>query len=238
MSKMLSGVFSNGKMKKLALFDFCETLISFQTADVFVDYVRQKEGNLYMKFLNTFLVALRKAKVIAILNKLFPYSGISKRIKLLQLKGFTNVRLDSLAESYYQDLIKPNLIAPITKEMNRLIGKNYEVCIVSAGYSLYLKYFTEDYNIKHLIATEIEFDKIGTRCLGRISGKDCIHNQKINRINSYFNGQKIDYKKSISYSDSITDLPLLSMTGQGVVVSRTRSQSWSHLYKFKEIIWT
>ena len=225
-------------MKKLALFDFCETLVSFQTADAFIDYVRSKESSLYMRLLNTILIALSMAKVIAFINKLFPNSGISKRIKLLQLRGFTFNKLDILAEFYYREVIKPNLIDTVVSKMKECTQQNYEVSIVSAGYFQYLKFFAKDFNIKHLIATEIEFDKMGKRCLGTISGKDCIHVEKINRINEYFDGQKVEYKKSISYSDSITDLPLLTMTGEGVVVSRTRSQSWSHLYKFKEIIWT
>ena len=225
-------------MKKLALFDFCETLVNFQTADAFIDYVRQNESNLYMRFLNTILIALSKAKVIAFLNKLFPHSGISKRIKLLQLRGFTFNKLDKLAKLYYREVIKPNLIDTLVSKMKECTQQDYEVSIVSAGYSLYLKFFTKDFNIKHLIATELEFDKTGKRCLGTISGKDCFHAEKINRINAYFNGQKIDYKRSVSYSDSRADLPLLKMTGQGVVISRNRSQVWSNLYKFKEIIWT
>ena len=31
-------------MKKIALFDFCETIANFQTADAFVDFVRFNEN--------------------------------------------------------------------------------------------------------------------------------------------------------------------------------------------------
>jgi len=225
-------------MKKLAFFDFCDTLVSFQTADAFIDYVRQNEGNFYMKFMNTISIVTTKIKLITVLNKLFPYSGFSKKIKLLQLRGLSFEKLDNLAEMYYKALIKPNLIVPVLSEMKRVRQKGYEVCIVSAGYSVYLKYFAKEYNIKHLIATKIKFNRKDSKCLGAISGKDCIHIEKINRINSYFDSQELDYKNSISFSDSISDMPLLSMTGKGVVVSKITSQSWSHLHNFNEIVWT
>ncbi len=223
---------------KLALFDFCDTLVSFQTADAYVDYVRNKYDKLIMRFLNLFLKGLVRLRIIAVFNKFFPGSALSKKIKLLQLKGFTNEQLDKLAFSFYRDRIKPSLILPVIEEMKRLAGQGYAICIVSAGYSIYLKYFAEDQNIKHVIATEIAFNHTGKICLGTIAGKDCYDQEKVNRINAYFAGQNINFNDCISFSDSISDLPILLLTGQGVVVSKNKSQEWSKQYKFKEIIWT
>lgn len=224
-------------MQKLALYDFCDTLVSFQTADAFVDYVRRLDGNLYMRFLNIILKACSKARIIAVLNKFFPGIAFSKKLKLLQLRGFKFETLNKLAELYYNEKIRPNLIIPVMSSMKKNVNEDFEICIVSAGYSIYLKYFAEDHNIKHIISTEIAFEHSGGRCLGTISGRDCIHLEKVNRLKAYFAGQNVNYDESISYSDSKTDLPLLLFTGNGVVVSRTNSQSWSHQYKFNEIIW-
>ena len=224
-------------MKRIAFFDFCETLVNFQTADAFVDFIRKKEGRFQMKILNLFLIALGKLRVIAIFNKFFPDSGFPKRLKLLQLRGFTYEKLNREAELFYREKIKPNFISEVIKEMGKYTQQEYDLCIVSAGYSIYLKYFADDFRIKHLIATEIAFDKEGKRCLGTISGKDCIYLEKVKRIRAYFNGQEVDYTNSISYSDSISDLPLLQLTGKGVVISRAGSQVWSQQHNFKEIIW-
>ena len=234
---MLSGNFLRGKMQKLALYDFCDTLVSFQTADAFVDYVRKRDGNLYMRFLNNILLACSKARVIAVLNKLFPGKSFSKKFKLLQLRGLKFETLDKRAESYYREMIKPNLIMPVISDMQEHAQQDYEVCIVSAGYSIYLKYFAEDYRLKHIISTEIAFEHHGERCLGTFSGRDCLHLEKVNRLKAYFSKQNVNFNESISYSDSKTDLPMLLLTGKGVVVSRAKTQSWRHQYKFKEIIW-
>jgi HAD superfamily hydrolase (TIGR01490 family) len=234
---MLSGVILIDKMKKLAFFDFCDTLVSFQTADAFVDYVRKMEGNTYMRFLDLVLIVLIKIRIIAAFNKFLPDAALGKKIKLLQLKGFTYEKLNNLAAIYYQEMIRPNLVKPVMAEMQRLAQQDYEICLVSAGYSIYLKYFTEEHQIKHIISTEIAFDQSGNYCHGIILGKDCIRDEKVSRLKTYFAGQKVNYKESISYSDSKTDLPLLLLVGKGVVVSRANSQSWTHQYNFKEIIW-
>ena len=44
------------------------------------------------------------------------------------------------------------------------------------------------------------------------------------------------FSKSIAYSDSISDLPLLQWADEGVVVSRHKSQAWAKTYGFTEIV--
>jgi len=224
-------------VRKFAFFDFCETLVNFQTADAFVDYIRSVKNSFYMRFLEIVLNVLKKIRIIAALNKLLPRSTIGKRIKLLQLRGLEYDELNKLAESYYRKLIRPGFIKPVITEMQKLKEQGYEICLVSAGYSTYLKYFAAEFQINHLIATEIKFNNSGKICKGSISGKDCIGIEKVHRLNSYFEVQDVNYHESISFSDSITDLPMLILTGKSIVVSRVRSQSWSQKNKFEEIIW-
>ncbi|MBE0652769.1 MAG: haloacid dehalogenase-like hydrolase, partial [Bacteroidales bacterium] len=196
-------------MRKIAVFDFCETLVTFQTADAFVDYVRQKNGTFYMKFLEFIFQVLKRIKIFTLFNKFFPGLTFSKKLKLFQLKGIPCLALDGMAQSYYLEIIRPNFIHIVLEEMKMLIQKGFEACIISAGYSIYLKYFTREYGIKHLIASEIACDIKKEHCLGRLSGKDCYGSEKISRLERYFKGTEINTKESIAYSDSISDLPLL-----------------------------
>jgi HAD superfamily hydrolase (TIGR01490 family) len=228
---------SGNKMVKLALFDFCETLVGFQTADAFVDYVRNKKGSIYLNFLDEILTILIRLRVFSVLNKFFPGESRIKKFKLLQIRNISYDNLDHLADMFYNDMIKPNLILPVMEEMTRLAKEGHEICLVSAGYSIYLKYFIREYELQHLISTEIAFDRFGTRCLGTIAGKDCIREEKVNRIKAYFTGKEINLSESISFSDSISDLPMLLYTGDAVVVSKELPQLWIRQYKIREIIW-
>jgi HAD superfamily hydrolase (TIGR01490 family) len=224
-------------MVKLALFDFCETLVSFQTADAFVDYVRNKKGSIFLRFLDEILIILIRLRVFLVLNKLFPGESRSKKLKLLQIRNMSYDDLDHLAGMFYNDMIKPNLILPVVEEMTRLAKEGYEICLVSAGYSIYLKYFMREYKIPHMISTEIAFNSYGIRCLGTIAGKDCISEEKVNRIKDYFTGKELNLSESISFSDSISDLPMLLYTQDAVVVSKEVPQRWISQHKFREIIW-
>jgi HAD superfamily hydrolase (TIGR01490 family) len=225
-------------MKKLAFFDFCGTLVNFQTADAYVDYVRTTDENSYMRFLERVLIILRKARLLDVINKIFKRVALEKKIKLLQLRGFTYEKLDNHAKEYYRQIIKPNLITQVIDEMKELALKGYEICLVSAGYSIYLKYFIEEHHIKHLISTDIAFSKQSSLCKGILYGRDCIDIEKTSRVKKYFENQAVDFEESCSYSDSITDLPILMLVGKGNVISRNISQSWSQKFNFKEIIWS
>jgi phosphoserine phosphatase len=138
-------------MRKIAFFDFCDTLVNFQTADAFVDFVRKTEANFSMRFLNDLLYFLRKVKITVIFHKLFPDLAIEKRIKLLQLRGLTYAELNKLASLYYQELIRPNIIPPTVAEIQRLYQLGYEICLVSAGYSIiYSTLFQQKLHINKL----------------------------------------------------------------------------------------
>ena len=70
-------------MKKIAFFDFCGTLVNFQTANIFVDYVRKRKGNSWMRLMNLIFNVCNKLKIFAVVNKMFPGYQFSKRMKLL-----------------------------------------------------------------------------------------------------------------------------------------------------------
>lgn len=222
-------------MNKIAFFDFCGTLVNFQTANIFVDYVRKRKGNSWMGFMNVLFLVCSILNIFTILNKMVPGYQFSKRMKLIQLKGFMYEDLDELAKLYYDEKIKPNLIYPVLDKIKELAGKGYEICIASAGYSIYIKHFAADHSIRHVISTEIGYDN--NKCLGIIQDTDCYKEGKISRIKSYFRGEDIDLGNCISFSDSISDLPLLLGTGAGVVVSHRKTQSWPYRYNLDEFIW-
>lgn len=218
-------------MNKVALFDFCETIANFQTADAYVRYVQShsKPTNLYVRYAHAIMARLR---IMSIWRRLQPKGSIDKRLMLLQLRGRTYNEMDSLAKEYYENQIKPNMISPVLSELDRLKAEGYACYVVSAGFDIYLKYFCEEFGIDGLLCTKIEFQK--NICTGRFDGQDCMFEYKIDYINSTIKGDK---NKWYAFSDSITDLPMLELVGNPVVVSRGQSQEWAENRKYKQIIW-
>ena len=219
-------------MNKIALFDFCETLANFQTADPFIDYVRNYHPSKRMLFFNKLKLYHDRLRLFGAFEHIFfSKKSISKRIKLYQLKGFQKEELISLAEQYYKNVVKPNLINEMISELLRLKSE-YKIYLVSGGYDLYLKYFVEDFGLDGYFSSKIGFnDGI---CTGRMEGDDCMYENKVKILENSFNKAGCEI---IAYSDSKTDMPLLAWADEGVVVSRNHGQKWAKDNNLKEIIW-
>lgn len=215
--------------ERVALFDFCETLVNFQT----VDYVREIKQTKSMLSKECVQTLLRKVKLISLLEKITKgkYS-INKRIKLWQLKGIDNNELRALAYSFYLNKIKPNFIPELNKILKDLQKENYKIYIVSGGYDIYLNFFITEFELDGIISSHVEI--VNGFSTGRMSGLDCLRTNKTILLNQYF---KVKPKYSVAFSDSITDLPLLQWVDKGYVISKNKHQVWSEKYNLEEIIW-
>lgn len=216
---------------KVALFDFCETIANFQTADAYIDFV-QSHSTQTNKSIRILYNILNKYHVLGIVRRLFPRLSIDKRLILRQMKGRTYEEMDEFAKKYYESTIKPNLIQPVVGKLKEMQNEGYEIVIVSGGYDIYLKYFALEYNIRYILSTTIEFN-YGI-CSGKFNGVDCMRASKLDYIHSALIG---DCKKWFAFSDSITDLPMLELVGNPIVVSKNKSQIWAERRGLKQIIW-
>ncbi len=223
--------FSN---KDLILFDFCETLVDFQTADAYVDFVRKNIDSPRMQFLEFTLKLFKKIKIISLCYKFFPNKSIEKRLKLYQLKGLNEIILKDLAGLFYSLEVKPNLIPETLELMNDCIKKNCEVVLISGGYSIYLQHFCNEYHIKKLYSTDVAFSE--NKCSGKILGLDCLFENKVTLIEN--GGLNLsDYETKVVFTDSSSDLPLLNWADKGFVISKNIPQSWATELNFEQIIW-
>ena len=223
------------KLKKIAFFDFCETTVSIQSADLFVDYVRNKLSGKKMNFVEIMRRYLVKFYFFKFLN-LFTSNSmlIHKKLKLFQLNGKKESVIEKLAKEYYQKYLKLKFNTKIIDEIINKKKLGYRIVIISGGYSIYIKYFAKEYGIDDIISTEIKMkNKV---CKGTIGGIDCMNENKIKLITKKIkNIDSYDLKKSYAYSDNISDLPLLKFVGNGIVVS-SNFQNWASQHNLKQIL--
>lgn len=207
----------NNNREKLAIFDFCDTLVAFQTADAFVSFVFEKTHSKRMMVLRGIHSLLYKFRIVHILYRLFPNSSVNKRIIAYQLVGMDEDSINKLAKDYYTERIRPALIQDTVLELKRLQSAGYRIVLNSGGYEPYLNFFAADYNIKpeDLLCTRFIF-KHG-RCSGRFKGKDCMGEQKVVLMNERFDKEKV---YSIVYSDSLSDLPLFKWANKSFIVEK------------------
>lgn len=219
-------------MNKVALFDFCETLANFQTADAYVRYVMHKRKvrhglNYWVQLL------MEKGKFSAILFRL----GINanKFMLLANLKGLSEGMMREDAKGYYEDVIKPNLIAESILELQQKQKDGYQCIIVSGGYDVYLRHFADEYGIDKVLCSKLKFeDGVFT---GKLLGKDCMGKEKVRKMSKDFGTANLKDIDSISYSDSQSDTPFLDYTRRSVVVARKKAPSWAIKHKYEILLW-
>lgn len=217
--------------KKLVIFDFCGTLIRFQTADRYVQFcVERLKDHKAVRWRRGMVKMMDKLRVFKIYYHIQHGNNWRKRVILRQLKGVSYKECDQLAKRYFEEELLPNVVQPLTDKLKEHLKNGDRVCILSGGYDVYIKYFAQYFGIKEVISSKIAFRD--GKCLGRMEGKDCMREDKLEYIRPFLKGTK-----TICYTDSKSDLPLLEMIDEPIVVSKESPQQWATERNYQQIVW-
>lgn len=217
---------------KIALFDFCETLANFQTADAYVRFV-QANSPVSHKITKFTYDLLNKSHLLGIPRRIFPEYSLDKKWIMRQMEGRTEEEMTTMARKYYEERVKPALIPEVVDELKAKQDDGYKIYLISGGYGIYLQFFAQEYAVDGVIATKIAFNN--GICLGRFDGPDCMFSHKIEYIKRGIPDNH--FEEWYAYSDSITDIPMLELVGHPVVISKGKSQNWAVQKGFEQIIW-
>lgn len=215
----------------IALFDFCDTLVNFQTADAYVFFVCNHAKKQHGQKTHPAPLKLKAAKIADKFLRL----SLHKQCILGLLQGFSYEELDTYAKQYYDECIRTAFVRPVLDELVEKKRTGYKIYLVSGGYDIYLKYFVNEFQIDGCISTKIMF-KNGL-CQGKFDGNDCLGRQKVIEVGKYFKNLENGSNNICVYSDSKSDLPLMRWAGRGIVVSEGMHQSWANKEFLEEIIW-
>lgn len=215
---------------RAAVFDFCDTIVNFQTADRFVYYAIEHSDDGKIKKRRKILDDIKKSRYIRRIDKATngKYS-LHKRMILWQLRGMAESKMENLAKDYYRNEIVPNFHKDILGFMEEYKQEGWLVYVASGGYDVYLKFFALDYGIAGCCCTKLKF--INGIFSGKMEGADCMRGNKVGMLNREL-ARNVEY--TVAYSDSKSDIPLLLWADEGVVVSRERHRSWVTDYGLKE----
>ena len=203
--------------KEVILYDFCGTLVDFQTANAFVLYA-SKCLHIRRSLIDFFRIALYHTHLMPLANSVYSKMSVNKALLLYRLKGYEFSTLDTIAREFYDTQIKPHLIPQTIQRLKADINEGKTVAIISGGYDIYLKYFIEEFKIPFLICTKLQF--INNIFTGKIIGKDCMGQEKVTRLHDHIPIIKSSTDKiSLTlYSDSETDIPLFNECDNRIVI--------------------
>ena len=113
-------------IKKIAIFDFCETLVNFQTGDRFVFFaVNQLKSLTYNLRLLSFYIK-KRLKFFSIKRKLLNNNYMYEKYSLLKvLKGLKKETLIDIAIKYKDNILRNSIINESISFLNKLVHKTY-----------------------------------------------------------------------------------------------------------------
>lgn len=149
--------------------------------------------------------------------------GFTKLDEMIQksfalVKGTSEGPMIEETESFFfstlSKMYRPGALAAIKK--HRELG--HPICLLTSSFDGLAKLVQQDLKLDHCLCTTLEVDSKGLYT-GKTIGLPCFGRNKITYAQELCNTLKISLQDSIFYTDSASDLPLLSLVGRAVAVN-------------------
>ncbi|MEM4134624.1 MAG: HAD-IB family hydrolase [Candidatus Micrarchaeia archaeon] len=211
--------------KIIAFFDFCNTLVGMHTANRFV--------SLCLRYNISFRTLANE--LLRIIGRRFGilYGERHKMWQIKQLKGLSFEKIKEISKDYVEKELLPKVNNVVFQRMLWHKEFGHDIAIVSGGFKVYLEEFAKMFGVTYVIATDLEF--VDHKATGRIRGVDCMGINKVRKIKETINLDEYDLDNSYAYSDSASDIPLLTLVGKGVVVDFGQNIDWARHMNFEII---
>lgn len=185
--------------QSVAFFDFDGTIT---TKDTLLEFLKFSRGSarFYLGFgLNSPWLVAYKAKLIS--NQLAKEKVLSFFFRNMPIGKFQE-HCESFSSTSLPALIRPKAL----QEIETLRSKDVKIVIVSASPENWIRTWASSIGAD-LIATRLQTS--GDRLTGRIQGKNCYGEEKVNRIRENYNLN--DYSSIYAYGDTSGDKPMLNL---------------------------
>ncbi len=203
-------------MRKLAIFDFDGTLFTKDTLPYIGKSWKKQTGH----NLRYYLLYAKIAPVLLLYKlKLIP----RETLKYLAVKNFHSIfqgmrkkEIALLFTTVFQQ-IHPYFNGKVIEELVSAKKEGYHTVLLSGCYTGLLEVIAEQLGFDTILGMELSFqdDLFDHRApLHFINGE-----RKQELLRNCFHKTEIDWQKSRSYADSITDLPILTPVGQPTAVN-------------------
>lgn len=206
----------------LVLFDFDKTIVSKDTGEAFIKYAFKRSPLRSLLALLLFPIAL--PTLFSSHTKIFGFSlflwaatvGLSKREMVSLRNEFTNHYMALPAVVIYKDALES--ITAHRKKADRIV-------VISGASDWMVKKIFNYIGLKHM---EIIGSKETIFAWGMVSKFHCFASKKVCAVNRHLNVRL--YSNIVGYSDSATDIPILTLCNERIIVNPNESS----LAKFKK----
>ena len=190
---------------KLAIFDMDGTLMPIDVGVVWVDFLARRSGAdlsdalaLSKRYLEDYHCGRFEVE---------PFMQFHMKL----LTRFSRQNIEYLRERFVEEVIKPQVTSAAKNLVEAMRESGYTLVMATGTQAFVSGPVAEIFGIKHLLATRPVVDPCG-EFTGDFTGGFCYGKHKIDRLKDFchsFGMPLSDLSESVTYTDSITDLPLL-----------------------------
>lgn len=138
-------------------------------------------------------------------------------------EGVSEDRLVSLAEEAFDTVLKPKLYPRARELVQTSLDKGHDVVIVSGAIDLLMRFLANHLGATDIIANRLEIkDRFAT---GKLLRPVVAGPEKARLVREHARGRGHDLDECFAYSDSYSDVPMLSVVGHPAAVNPDRKLS-------------
>lgn len=219
----------------LALFDFCETLVDFQSAARYLEIIAKYRGYNMKQGLGHRVCAKLKRKVGKRIQKVLPKSYrnkfIQKPVNFEVLRGFGLKEAENIAQDFFEKELLLRVNERIIERLHYHQKMGHTIAIVSGGFEIYIRIFAKHFGIQYVVAVSLESSE-GVLS-GNMAGIHTMEHRKLYKLSQTLDLSMYDLAQSYAYSDCPSDIPLLSLVGNGIVVECGKDIEWAKILGFE-----
>lgn len=201
---------------KLAIFDFDGTLILKDTLPCLgSEWVKQGKSKMrYYQIYLSLIPLLLFYKAGWTSRELMKYKAMLRFQTIF--RGMTRNEIENFFRQAYGG-IRAYLSPTIIEEVHRAKVEGFHLVLLSGAYTDLLQLVADEFGFETVIGAQLHYNNDYIDYSREISFVD--GESKLQYIENYFAGTSIDWAKSKSFGDSYSDLPVLEMTGEAIVVN-------------------
>lgn len=224
--------------KILAIFDFCETLVDFQSIPPYLELTRlYNQPKPKIRGLRRFLH--RQARSIYKRTKFRPFekymieSLSTPKVHFEALRGLDLQVAEKLAKDYATNELLKRTNQKVIDRLQWHKAQGHTIAIVSGGIEIYIKYFADIFEIPRENIIAIELESHNGILTGNMDGIHTMEHRKLYKLVQRIDLNKFDLSKSYFYSDCPSDIPLLSFVGNPIVIECGKDILWAKILGYE-----
>lgn len=204
------------KPLKAAFFDLDGTLLSCNLVTTYAYYARNDRS--LLKSAYQFLKVLVNVPVFFGLDL---YSRTLFNVFFFRAyRGMHRDRLVGLADDLFEVTLRPSIYSGSRALLEETRAQGYRNVLVTGALDFTIRPIDLHFGFDEIICNHLEFrDHVAT---GRVLPPLVAENEKAAIIREYASREGIDLEKSCAFSDSTSDIPMLTATGHPVATNPTR----------------